>query len=97
MPHYLTLVSSSCSQSEWHKALRQTLDERTTLLGLQETHLRVREAILAKEVERGLCHPDGCELPVELDETQHGCMRLLTIELPKQGSCQGDSYGWLVS
>jgi hypothetical protein len=63
-------VSASSSQSEWHKALRRTLDERATLLGLQEMDLGLHEAILAKELERGLCHPDGCDLPVELDETR---------------------------
>jgi hypothetical protein len=66
---YLAHMSASYSQSERHKALRRTLDERATLLGLQEMDLGLHEAILAKELERGLCHPDGCDLPAELDET----------------------------
>jgi hypothetical protein len=40
-----------------------------TLLGVQEMDLGVYKAILAKELERGLCHPDGHDLPTELDET----------------------------
>jgi hypothetical protein len=31
--------------------------------------LWVQEAILAEELERGLRHPDGRDLPVELDKT----------------------------
>jgi hypothetical protein len=36
---YVAQVSASSSQSEWHRALRRTLDERTTLLSLQEMDL----------------------------------------------------------
>jgi hypothetical protein len=64
---YLAQVSTSSSQSEWHKTLHRTLDERATLLDLQEMDLVVREMILAEELEHGLRHPDGCEPPVELD------------------------------
>jgi hypothetical protein len=46
------------------------LDERMILLGLQETHLGVHEAILVEELECGLRHPDGHDPPVELDETR---------------------------
>jgi hypothetical protein len=45
------------------------LDERAILLGLREMDLGVREVILAEELECGLCHPNGRDLPVELDET----------------------------
>jgi hypothetical protein len=44
------------------------LDERAILLGLREMDLGVREVILA-ELECGLCHPNGRDLPAELDET----------------------------
>jgi hypothetical protein len=67
---YLTQVSASSSQSEQHKALCRMLDERMILLGLQETHLGVHEAILVEELECGLRHPDGHDPPVELDETR---------------------------
>jgi hypothetical protein len=49
----------SSSQSEWHKALGRTLDEHTTLFGLQEMNLELREAILVEELERGLHPSDG--------------------------------------
>jgi hypothetical protein len=45
------------------------LDERAILLGLREMDLGVREVILAEELECGLCHPNGRDLPAELDET----------------------------
>jgi hypothetical protein len=45
------------------------LDERTIFLGLHETDLGVHEAILAEELEHGLRHPNGRDLPAELDET----------------------------
>jgi hypothetical protein len=67
---YLAQVSTSSSQSECRKELHQTLDERTNLLGLQEMDLGVHEAILAEELEHSLCHPDGCNLLAELDETR---------------------------
>jgi hypothetical protein len=54
---------------EWRKALHRALDERTILLALQETDLGVCEAILAGELERSLCYPDGHDLPVELGKT----------------------------
>jgi hypothetical protein len=41
-----------------------------TFLGVQEMDLGVYKAILAKELERGLCHPDGRDLLAELDETR---------------------------
>jgi hypothetical protein len=66
---YLTQVSASKSQSKWRKALRLMLDERATLLGLQEMDLGVHEAILVKELERSLHHPDWRDMPVELDKT----------------------------
>jgi hypothetical protein len=59
---YLSLVSASSSQSERHKALRRTLDERATLLGLQEMNLGVHEAILFEELESGLRHPNRRDL-----------------------------------
>jgi hypothetical protein len=62
-------VSASSSQSEWHKALRRTLDERVTLLGLHEMNLGVHEVILSEELESGLCHPNRHDLSAELDET----------------------------
>jgi hypothetical protein len=65
---YLTQASASSSQYEWHKALRWTLDERVTLLCLQEIDLRVCEVILADELEHGQRHHDGHDLPVELDD-----------------------------
>jgi hypothetical protein len=49
----------SSSQSEWHKALGRMLDEHTTLFGLQEMNLELREAILVEELERGLHPSDG--------------------------------------
>jgi hypothetical protein len=67
---YLAQVSASSSQSKWRKALNQTLDERAILLGLEETDLGVHEAILHKELERGLRHPDGRDLLVELDKAR---------------------------
>jgi hypothetical protein len=67
---YLAQVSASSSQSKRHKALRRMLDERVILLGLQETDLGVREAILAEELEHGLRDPDGHDLPAELDKTR---------------------------
>jgi hypothetical protein len=39
------------------------------LLGMQEMDLGVHEVILAEELERGLCHPNGHDLLAELDET----------------------------
>jgi hypothetical protein len=66
---YLTQVSTSSSMSEWHKTLCQTLDECATLLGLQEMDLGVHKEILVEELERSLLHPDGRDLPMELDET----------------------------
>jgi hypothetical protein len=45
------------------------LDERATLLGLQEMNLWVREAILSEELESGMRHPNRLDLSVELDET----------------------------
>jgi hypothetical protein len=45
------------------------LDERATLLGLQEMNLWVREAILSGELESGMRHPNRLDLSVELDET----------------------------
>jgi hypothetical protein len=48
---YLTLVSTSSSQFERHKALYRTLDDQGTLLGMQEMDLEVREVILAEELE----------------------------------------------
>jgi hypothetical protein len=48
---YLTLVSTSSSQFERHKALYRTLDDQGTLLGMQEMDLEVREVILAEEPE----------------------------------------------
>jgi hypothetical protein len=62
-------VSASSSQSNWHKALRRTLDERVTLLGLLEMDLVVPEVILAEDLERSLRHPNRNDLPMELDET----------------------------
>jgi hypothetical protein len=56
--------------SERCKALHRTLDGRAILLGLEETDLGVCEAILAKELQRGLRHPDGHDPSVELDETR---------------------------
>jgi cysteine sulfinate desulfinase/cysteine desulfurase-like protein len=56
---YSAQVSMSSSQSEWHKALGRTLDEHTTLFGLQEMNLELREAILVEELERGLHPSDG--------------------------------------
>jgi hypothetical protein len=46
------------------------LDECVTFLGVQEMDLGVYKAILAKELERGLCHPDGRDLLAELHETR---------------------------
>jgi hypothetical protein len=46
------------------------LNEHVILLGLQEMDLGVREAILAKELQCGLRHPDGRDLPAKLDETR---------------------------
>jgi hypothetical protein len=66
---YLALVSASSSQFERHKALRRTLDERATLLGLQEMNLGVREATLSEELESGLHHPNRRDLSAKLDET----------------------------
>jgi hypothetical protein len=66
---YLTQVSASSSQFKRCKALHWTQDERPTLLGLLETDLGVREVIPAEDLEHGLCHPDGHDLPMELDET----------------------------
>jgi hypothetical protein len=48
---YITLVSTSSSQFERHKALYRTLDDQGTLLGMQEMDLEVREVILAEELE----------------------------------------------
>jgi hypothetical protein len=73
---YLTQVSVSSSQFERCKALYQTLYEHAILLGLQEIDLGVREAILAEELERGLRHPDGRDLPTGLDKT---CARVHEI------------------
>jgi hypothetical protein len=69
-------VSASSSQSEWCKALYRTLHEHAILLGLQEIDLGVHEVILAEELERGLRHPDGRDLPARLDET---CARVHKI------------------
>jgi hypothetical protein len=44
------------------------LEERQTLLCLQETDLEVQEAILAEELERGLHLPDAWDLLVELNK-----------------------------
>jgi hypothetical protein len=52
-------VSTSSSQSERLKVFSRTLEVRAALLGLQETDLKVDEAILAEELERGLHPPDG--------------------------------------
>jgi hypothetical protein len=67
---YLTLVSASSSQPKRHKALRRTLDERATLLGLQEMNLVVCEVTLSEELESGLCHPNRHDLLAKLDETR---------------------------
>jgi hypothetical protein len=61
-------VSTSSSLSDQSIALRRSLDARAAHLGLQEMTLEVHEAALAEELERGLRRPDGCDLPVELDE-----------------------------
>jgi hypothetical protein len=45
------------------------LDEHAILLALQETDLGVHQAIMARELVHNLRHPDGCDLPAELDET----------------------------
>jgi hypothetical protein len=66
---YLAQVSTYNSESEWHKALRWTLDEHVILLGLQEMDLGVHKVILAEELVCSLHHPDGHDLLVELDET----------------------------
>jgi hypothetical protein len=44
------------------------LEEQTTLLGLQEADLEVREAILVEEREHSLHPPNGWDLPVELEK-----------------------------
>jgi hypothetical protein len=69
------------------------LDERVILLGLQETDLGVRDAILAEELECSRCHPKGHDLLVELDELAHGCTGLSVIEPLRVGGCRGESYG----
>jgi hypothetical protein len=63
---YLAQVSTSSSRSKWCKALHRGLDERTALLGLQETDLEVREGIMAEELEHGLHHSYGHNLLMEL-------------------------------
>jgi hypothetical protein len=65
---YSAMVSTSSSWSEWLNTHSRSLEERTTLLCLQETDLQVHELILAEELERGLCPPNEQDLPVELDE-----------------------------
>jgi hypothetical protein len=63
---YLAQVGTSSSRSERCKAHRRGLDERATLLGLQEMNLEVREEIAVEELERGLRHSDRCNLPTKL-------------------------------
>jgi hypothetical protein len=61
-------VSATSSQSKQLKAFSRILEERATLLGLQEMDLEVCEAILAEELERDVHPPDGQDPSTELDK-----------------------------
>jgi hypothetical protein len=57
--------------SSWSKQLSYlgwTLEERQTLLCLQETGLEVQEVILAEELERNLHPPGRRDLSMKLDK-----------------------------
>jgi hypothetical protein len=77
---YLTRVSASRSQSEWHKALHRMLDEHATLLGLQEMDLVVREVILVEELECSLRLPDGHDCRRSWTKPTHECVKLLMFK-----------------
>jgi hypothetical protein len=62
-----------CASSSWFRQLidlDRMLEERHTLLCLQEMDLEVWEAILADELEHNLHPHDGQGLTVELDKAQ---------------------------
>jgi hypothetical protein len=61
---------TSSSRCKHLTDLSRTLEERQIPLSLPEVVLEVREAILAKELERGLHSFDGQDLSVELDKAR---------------------------
>jgi hypothetical protein len=77
---YSVHVSASSSWSKWLNALSWSLEERTALLCLQETDMKVHEVILAEGLEHGLCPPNGRDLPAELDEA-HTHVRRTTDDI----------------
>jgi hypothetical protein len=74
---FSTQVRASSSQPGQFKYLGRALEERETLLCLQETDLEVRETILAEEMERGLHPSDRRDLSVELNTA---CTRVVGID-----------------
>jgi hypothetical protein len=63
-------LSASSSWSGWLDTPSWSLEERATLLCLQETDLEVHEAILVDELECSLRPSDKWDLSVELDEVR---------------------------
>jgi hypothetical protein len=62
-----------CASSSWFRQLINLdpmLEERHTLLCLQEMDLEVQEVILAEELEHSLHPHDGQGLTMELDKAQ---------------------------